>query len=869
MIYFCCDERRRDAVQAHPVLNGIDFLEVLDDPSMPFEQRQRLLLVHFIKDLTAGSLKKENVHIEGGERIGNIKVTNVTINAMSSPPGSQANVLIVEVSEPGDFSTYTLHLVQDNKHSEPPTGFDPVLSTIEFSFKVTCPAEFDCKQEQTCPTEPAKQPEINYLAKDYASFRQLMLDRIATLMPNWKERNPADLGIVLVELLAYVGDYLSYQQDAIATESYLGTSRRRTSVRRHTRLIDYPMHDGRNARVWIQVRVNSNGNGVELKKSVDGKTTKLLTHIEGLPKLISQDSSIFEKALVARPQIFELMHNITLFEAHNEMKFYTWGARECCLPKGAVRATLHNRLPDLKEGDVLILQEVKGPQTGEREDADPSHRHAVRLKKVLLSKDPLGGRFDIPATNNPVDITEIEWAMEDALPFPLCISARNDANFYEDVSVALGNIVLADHGMIITDEPYGRPFDPDRDTASLEPYIVPSPNAVLTKVVPITGDRCQDSPVTLTPARYRPRLKQAPLTQAVSYDPDNKSISATAVIQLSIQDPLQIPLPFISLNEFGVSEPWLPKRDLLASDPNSKEFVVEIETDGTAYLRFGDNVLGSRPAPGAQFIATYRIGNGIAGNIGADTITHLVSSDPAIISDLTDPIIDEVRNPLPGQGGIEPETIEQVRQNAPSAFRKQERAVTPHDYEEVVKRCRSDVQRAAATFRWTGSWRTVFLTMDRLGGAEVDKDFEKDVRKCMERYRMAGYDLEVDAPHYVSLEIEMVICVKSNYFTSDVKGALLEFFSNRILPDRRRGVFHPDNFTFGQTVYLSSIIAAAQSLAGVDSVEVKKFQRQGIKSDKALKSGKLELGRLEIARLDNDPDFPERGVLNLIMRGGR
>ena len=31
MIYVCCDERRRDAVRAHRTLNGIDFLEVLDD----------------------------------------------------------------------------------------------------------------------------------------------------------------------------------------------------------------------------------------------------------------------------------------------------------------------------------------------------------------------------------------------------------------------------------------------------------------------------------------------------------------------------------------------------------------------------------------------------------------------------------------------------------------------------------------------------------------------------------------------------------------------------------------------------------------------------------------------------------------------
>jgi hypothetical protein len=41
--------------------------------------------------------------------------------------------------------------------------------------------------------------------------------------------------IALVELLAYVGDQLSYYQDAVANEAYLETARQRISVKRHTR----------------------------------------------------------------------------------------------------------------------------------------------------------------------------------------------------------------------------------------------------------------------------------------------------------------------------------------------------------------------------------------------------------------------------------------------------------------------------------------------------------------------------------------------------------------------------------------------------------------------------------------------------------
>lgn len=214
--------------------------------------------------------------------------------------------------------------------------------------------------------------------------------------------------------------------------------------------------------------------------------------------------------------------------------------------------------------------------------------------------------------------------------------------------------------------------------------------------------------------------------------------------------------------------------------------------------------------------------------------------------------------------------MEEVRQFAPEAFRTQERAVTPADYEAFAQRCMpADVQRAAATFRWTGSWKTVFLTADRFEGKRVDPIFEADLPNCLERYRMAGFDLEVDAPIDVSLEIEMSVCVNPNFFSSDVKRALLELFSNRILPDGRRGIFHPDNFSFGQPVYQSRLYAAAQATQGVDSVIITKFRRQGDTGIGALETGKLILERREIARCDNDRNFPERGVFDLVMMGGR
>ena len=118
-------------------------------------------------------------------------------------------------------------------------------------------------------------------------------------------------------------------------------------------------------------------------------------------------------------------------------------------------------------------------------------------------------------------------------------------------------------------------------------------------------------------------------------------------------------------------------------------------------------------------------------------------------------------------------------------------------------------------------------------------------------------------------EIELQVCVNPGYFRARVRDALLSVFSNRTLPGGGRGLFHPDTFTFGQSVYLSTLLAAAQSVAGVDSVSAITFQRQNNPATNVVRAGVLPMGGLEIARLDNDPNFPEHGAFRLVTEGGK
>jgi predicted phage baseplate assembly protein len=292
--------------------------------------------------------------------------------------------------------------------------------------------------------------------------------------------------------------------------------------------------------------------------------------------------------------------------------------------------------------------------------------------------------------------------------------------------------------------------------------------------------------------------------------------------------------------------PWTVRPDLLDSAPDAPDFVVETEHDGRVRLRFA----AGAPAEGTTFTATYRIGNGVAGNVGAGSLQHIVTADGSVLG---------ATNPVPASGGVEPESAGEIRRNAPEAFKVQQRAVTEADWAEVATRDPA-VQRAAATWRWTGSWHTVFLTVDPAGTETPPAGFADDIRTGLERYRLAGYDLDVDTPRYVPLEVGLFVCVEADYLRSEVGAAVLS---------RLAGLFAPDNFSFAQPVYLSPIYAAAQSVPGVASVAVRTFQRQHEPLTSGLADGLLPMGHLEIARLDNDPNFPERGLLSLTLGGGR
>jgi hypothetical protein len=822
---------RRTALLAAQTVNGVDFVEV--DPS-----DNTTLVVHFILNLPGAPADQDPVpanpadlpaasdfQISGGERITGINVIHAVPRLGTY---DQMNVVVDIV---GDFSVYTLTL-QDTSVTPPvtPAGFDPASASANFVFHIECASDFDCGATAPCPPDVVVPPPINYLAKDYPGFVQVMLDRLALLAPRWQERNPADLGVTVVEMLAYVADQLSYRQDVIATEAYLGTARLRTSARRHARLVDYPIGEGANARTWLRVLLSPTApDGIVLPAG-----TRCATAYPGAsPPVLAHESLAYQQAITAGAVFFETTADSgSLNVSLSEMPLYAWSDSQSCLAPGATHATLTGAFPTLAVGMVLVLAEALGPLTGDPADADPAKRQAVRLTNVQVTVDPV---TTDPDTGNPQPVTEVDWDSADALTFPLCVSSVTDAAHGEKpvtgVSVAWGNIVLADQGRCI-----GGASDPTST----------GPEAI--GVVPPASE-----------GSFRPSLANAPLTFAAPVPgPTTPAVAAVS--------PQGTPAPVIGLTSVDVdgnTTTWLVTEDLLDAGigPMTPVFVPEIETDGTAYLLFGDGINGMQPEPGTAFAATYRVGNGTSGNVAHETIAliDLPSGLPGGITGVT--------NPLPAWGGVDPETVDHVRQSAPAAFRTQQRAVTAADYQALATGY-SGVQRAAATLRWTGSWHTVFITVERDQQVALDDTFIAELEAYLGNYRMAGVDLEVEDGVQVPLLIQMSVCVQPDYVATDVQQALLAIFNAQVQPDGTHGLFNPGRLDLGQPFYLSPLIAAAQAVDGVASVQVTTFERQDQPSDEGLLAGVLIPQQLEFFVLDNDPNYPERGRFDLTMEGG-
>jgi hypothetical protein len=116
---------------------------------------------------------------------------------------------------------------------------------------------------------------VDYMARDYDSLLQSMWALIPEKLPEWTDySSEADFGNVLLQLFAHMGDILSYYQDRIANESFLGTAQTRRSIIQHLRLIGYRLSTAAPAAASLTLTVPKTVNDTIIISKGDAFATK-------------------------------------------------------------------------------------------------------------------------------------------------------------------------------------------------------------------------------------------------------------------------------------------------------------------------------------------------------------------------------------------------------------------------------------------------------------------------------------------------------------------------------------------------------------------------------------------------------------------
>lgn len=749
---------RRAALEVSPTLRGLEFVEA----APPEEGRALRLALHFVpssvptKPAAPPELRPENVRIASpfGERYAT-RVERIS-----------ADTVLVHVAGTASDGLGTRYEVRLVGLPEIDSFFDAAtVGSVPFPASPTALPPGDDR-----PSIASERPAIDYLNKDYASFRRLMLAEMDRSVPSWTESNPADLGETLVEALAYAADGLSYFQDAVGTERSLPTARLRVSVRRHLRLAGYRLHEGCNARTWIHVVVVA-------PKLLPAGTRFLADPVfNALPRV---DGATYDGLAHLMRHVFESMHDAELSPERNALRLYAWGARGFALEAGCTRAAVEGHVSGLERGSVVVFE--SSPP-----GADQPVAHAVRLTETpRRGKDPL---FDRP-------FTEFVWGDEDALPVPMAAQASDGS----DQTLVLGNIVMADHGRRVGGFPL--PWAP----GGKEPYRPTLPERGVTFAV---RERDADPP--------------APASASLRQKPHQ----AVAQVWLRTSSP-----------ELAVDELWHSQSDLLMAGADTDGFVVEVEANRNATLRFGDGRLGRRPEPGSRVEVSYRIGGGTAGNVAANAISHVVSDDPVVLS---------ARNPLRAVGGQEPQSVAQASLVGPEAHKTRWSLVNEQDYRGFVGGL-PEVQGVHVERAWRGGLPSMHVFVQRVDGLPEDETFLAGVAAAVEDRRLVGVPVRIRPPRYVPLGLDLVVSPARGISDWKAWRAALDAFS-----PANGGFFDPAGFTFGSIVFESQIVEWAMRMPEISSARVRLLEAIGHARER---EGAIRLAGSQIPRLfPNAPD---------------
>lgn len=789
------DRRRKLLKQSPPVLNGIDYVGIANAERTALE-------VHF---LNAAPLAHMFIaaSITGGQSIPSVPVTSL----VWSTGTANRPVLTVNVAAPGDSSIYTLSLTSHR--------LDPFFSHARFSFVAGDATTLDCETPAAMSQAPAADiPPIDYLAKDFLSFRKALSDFSTLKYPAWQERSEADFGIMFMEALCALGDDLSYQQDRIAAEAYLDTATERLSIIRHARLVDYEPTPALASNVLLQFTVSTDTTSIPpgLAVSATGPDGTAIDFETGTGLADTQQYPASAKWNAITP--------------------YWWDDSARVLPAGATEMWVQLHDLNLNQPGMSLLLD-----TMPADAALPNIRETIQIKSATEQTDPLYD--DAPVTQivfqNPTtaqhDLFHVTTVRGNLVPVI--------------VTTVKGNLVPATQGLRHVES-----FAIGSGPVSMPSAIVRTGPNQTTQYLYTLGN----APLTWLATSNDPSVTQAPeiqLTQQLL--PPNGAVSSWTW-QRSLLDAAAFESAF-TIDPVRYTQ--LP--------PELADGTVQFDYDGSNgdTVRFGDGDFGEIPAANSTFTVTYRAGGGAIGNVAADSITAIVSTGPL------GTLASAVTNPFAATGGADAEASDSVRRLAPYAFQSARfNALLPADYAAAAGSL-PWVKRAGCTVRHTGSWLTAFTAAEPTATEVPTDDQMRELTALLGRYRMAGSESYALAPSYVSLDLQITARANPGAFNANVAAAILQALGTGTFPDGSTGFFAHGNFTFGQSLERSALEAAIQNAQGAAGVTCIRYRRSGSKAAYIAMTDQVKVGVDQIIRVDNDPSRPDAGSISVTVTGGR
>ena len=196
---------------------------------------------------------------------------------------------------------------------------------------------------------------------------------------------------------------------------------------------------------------------------------------------------------------------------------------------------------------------------------------------------------------------------------------------------------------------------------------------------------------------------------------------------------------------------------------SSTIYLLQEVADEKYELLFGDGVFGKRLENNNVVTATYVITNGADAN-GVDSFTfsgRLVDNENRVVTTGVSPI--SVTNASTGGGAIE--SVDSVRNYAPKNYAAQNRAVTPTDYETIIKKVFPETESSIV---YGGEevdppqYGRVFLGIKPKNGNYLSNFIKSDIELKLKKYSVAGIVPKVIDLKYIYIEINSHVYFNAN-----------------------------------------------------------------------------------------------------------